>query len=79
MSRPDNGELIDVWRVSPNRQGEQDVIVFDDLEEAVSYARDVLTNVFERLGVYEIQQMVIERSRMLRSNYDGLEDDNDAT
>lgn len=69
-----DGELIDVWRVGYFQSGEFVRIVFDDRSEAIEHAENVLGNIFEELCEDGQETITIERTKMLRSEYDGLED-----
>ena len=62
---------IDVWCVSPDISGK---IVFDDRQEAIEYANEVLAVLFDGLGEGDCDTLTVERGKMKRSGYDKLED-----
>lgn len=65
---------IDVWYVNPDKSGAQARIVFDDRQEAIEYAEEVLEVLFDGLGEGEFDMLTVERGKMKRSAYDKLED-----
>jgi hypothetical protein len=67
-------EQIDVWYVSPDKQGYNNEIVFDNREEAEDYAEHVLSNRFDDLDDDCEEKITIRRGKMLRSKYESLED-----
>ena len=72
MTNPD--DEIDVWYVTPDKSGAQTRIVFDDRQEAVEYANEVLEVLFDGLGEGDCNALTVERGKMKRSAYDKLED-----
>ena len=72
MTNPD--DEIDVWYVSPDKSGAQARIVFDDRQEAIEYAEEVLEVLFGGLGEEDCDMLIVERGKMKRSAYDKLED-----
>ena len=72
MTNPD--DEIDVWYVTPDKSGAQTRIVFDDRQEAVEYANEVLEVLFDGLGEGDSDTLTVERGKMKRSAYDKLED-----
>ena len=72
MTNPD--DEIDVWYVTPDKSGSQTRIVFDDRQEAVEYANEVLEVLFDGLGEGDSDTLTVERGKMKRSAYDKLED-----
>jgi hypothetical protein len=72
VSNPD--DEIDVWSVSPDKSGSQARIVFDDQQEAIEYAEEVLEVLFDGLGEGDSDTLTVERGKMKRSAYDKLED-----
>ena len=72
MTNPD--DEIDVWYVSPDKSGAQARIVFDDRQEAIEYANEVLAVLFDGLGEDDCDMLIVEHGRMKRSVYDKLED-----
>ena len=69
-----SSEEIDVWCVSPDKQGKNNEIVFDNRDEAEDYAEHVLSNRFDDLDDDCEETMTIRRGKMLRSKYESLED-----
>ena len=67
-------EEIIVWYVSPDKSGSQARIVFDDRQEAIEYAEEVLEVLFDGLGEGDCDTLTVERGKMKRSAYDKLED-----
>jgi hypothetical protein len=65
---------IQVWYVSPDKEGKNNEIVFDDREEFEDYAENVLSNLFEDLDGECEETVTIRRGKMLRSIYESLED-----
>ena len=72
MTNQDNE--IDVWSVTPDKSGSQARIVFDDQQEAIEYAEEVLEALFDGLGEEDSDTLTVERGKMKRSVYDKLED-----
>ena len=72
MTNPD--DEIDAWSVSPDKSGSQTRIVFDDQQEAIEYAEEVLEALFDGLGEEDSDTLTVERGKMKRSVYDKLED-----
>ena len=71
----DDGEIeIQVWYVSPDKQGNNNEIVFDDQDEAEDYAEHALSNRFKDLDDDIEETVTIRRGKMLRSKYESLED-----
>jgi hypothetical protein len=69
-----DSEEIDVWCVSPDKEGKSNEIVFDNRDEAEDYAEHVLSNRFDDLDDDCEETMTIRRGKMLRSKYESLED-----
>ena len=67
-------EEIIVWYVTPDKSGSQARIVFDDQQEAMEYAEEVLEALFDGLGEGDCDTLTVERGKMKRSGYDKLED-----
>ena len=65
---------MQVWYVSPDKQGKNNEIVFDNRDEAEDYALHVLSNRFEDLDDDCEETVTIRRGKMLRSKYESLED-----
>jgi hypothetical protein len=68
MTQPNDGEMIDVWIVS--------AIVFIDRDEAIEFAENVLSNIFEELEEEDFGNLTIERAKMTRTEYDELKEGN---
>ncbi len=69
-----DSEEIQVWYVSPDKEGKNNEIVFDNRDEAERYAENVLSNRFDDLGDDFGETITIRRGKMLRSKYESLED-----
>jgi hypothetical protein len=69
-----SSEEIDVWYVSPDKDGKYNEIVFDNRDEAEDYAEHVLSNRFDDLDEDCEETVTIRRGKMLRSKYESLED-----
>ena len=69
-----DSEEMQVWYVSPDKQGKSNEIVFDNREEAEGYAENVLSNLFDDLDDDCEETVTIRRGKMLRSKYESLED-----
>ena len=69
-----DSEEIQVWYVRPDKEGEDNEIVFDNLDKAELYAVHVLSNLFEDLKDDCKKTVTIWRGKMLRSKYESLED-----
>jgi len=71
----DDGEIeMQVWYVTPDKEGKSNEIVFDNRDEAESYAECVLSNRFDDLNDDCEETITIRRGKMLRSKYESLED-----
>jgi hypothetical protein len=71
----DDSEIeMQVWYVSPDKQGKNNEIVFDNRDEAEGYAECVLSNRFDDLDGDCEETVTIRRGKMLRSKYESLED-----
>ena len=70
----DTDEEIDVWHVTPDKSGSQARIVFDDRQEAIEYAEEVLEALFDGLGEEDSDTLTVERGKMKRIVYGKLED-----
>jgi hypothetical protein len=69
-----DSDEMQVWYVSPDKQGESNEIVFDNRDEAEDYAEHVLSNRFDSLDDDCEETVTIRRGKMLRSKYESLED-----
>jgi hypothetical protein len=69
----DDSEIeMQVWYVSPDEDGKNNRIVFDDSDEMLEYAHDVLDALFDRLGEEDGQDceiLVIEQRKMTRGQW----------
>jgi hypothetical protein len=74
----DNEEIDDsniemqVWYVSPDEEGKPNRIVFDDSDDMLEYAHEVLDAMFDRLGEEgeeDIATLTIEQSKMTRGEW----------
>jgi len=70
----DDSEIeMQVWYVSPDEDGKNNRIVFDDSDDMLQYAHDVLDTLFDRLGSEEDEEdceiLTIEQSKMTRGQW----------
>jgi hypothetical protein len=72
----DDGEIeMQVWYVSPDEDGKPNRIVFDDSDEMLEHAHNVLNGMFDRLGEEgeeDIATLTIEQSKMTRGEWDAI-------
>ena len=72
----DDGEIeMQVWYVSPDTEGKNNRIVFDDSDDMLEYAHEVLDAMFDRLGEEgeeDISTLTIEQSKMTRGEWDAI-------
>ena len=70
-----DSEEIDVWCVTPDTEGKNNRIVFDDSDDMLEYAHEVLDSMFDRLGEEgeeDIATLTIEQSKMTRGEWDAI-------
>jgi protease II len=76
----DEGNIeMQVWYVSPDTEGKNNRIVFDDSDEMLEYAHDVLDAMFDRLGSEDEEDceiLTIEQSKMTRAQWDAITERN---
>ena len=69
----DDGKIeMQVWCVSPDEDGRDNRIVFDDSDDMLEYAHEVLDGMFDRLGEEgeeDIATLTIEHSKMTRGEW----------
>ena len=69
----DDSEIeMQVWYVSPDTEGKPNRIVFDDSDDMLEHAHDVLDGMFDRLGEEgeeDIATLTIEQSKMTRGQW----------
>jgi len=72
----DDGNIeIQVWYVSPDTVGSNTRIVFDDSDDMLEYAHEVLDALFDRLGSEDEEDceiLTIEQGKMKRSEWDAM-------
>jgi len=73
----DDSEIeMQVWYVTPDTEGKNNRIVFDDSDDMLQYAHDVLDALFDRLGSEEDEEdceiLTIEQSKMTRGEWDAI-------
>jgi hypothetical protein len=72
----DDGEIeMQVWYVTPDTEGKNNRIVFDDSDDMLEYAHEVLDSMFDRLGEEgeeDIATLTIEQSKMTRGEWDAI-------
>jgi hypothetical protein len=74
MANDDDDLLMQVWYVSPDKEGDNNQIVSDNREEAEDYAEHVLSILFDVLDDDCEETVTIRRGKMLRSEFESLED-----
>jgi hypothetical protein len=70
-----DSEEMQVWYVSPDTVGSNTRIVFDDSDDMLEYAHEVLDAMFDRLGEEgedDIATLTIEQSKMTRGQWDAI-------
>jgi hypothetical protein len=69
----DDSEIeMQVWYVSPDAEGKNNRIVFDDSDDMLQYAHDVLDTLFDRLGEEDEEDceiLTIEQGKMTRGEW----------
>jgi hypothetical protein len=69
----DDSEIeMQVWYVSPDTKGKNNRIVFDDSDDMLEHAHDVLDGMFDRLGEEgeeDIATLTIEQGKMTRGQW----------
>jgi hypothetical protein len=69
----DDGKIeMQVWYVSPDTVGSNTRIVFDDSDDMLEYAHEVLDAMFDRLGEEgekDVATLTIEQSKMTRGEW----------
>ena len=72
----DDGEIeMQVWYVTPDMEGKNNRIVFDDSDDMLEYAHEVLDAMFDRLGEdgeEDIASLTIEQGKMTRGEWDAI-------
>jgi hypothetical protein len=72
----DDSEIeMQVWYVTPDAEGKNNRIVFDDSDEMLQYAQEVLDALFDRLGIEDEEDceiLTIEQSKMTRGQWDAI-------
>jgi hypothetical protein len=72
----DDSEIeMQVWYVTPDAEGKNNRIVFDDSDEMLQYAHEVLDALFDRLGIEDEEDceiLTIEQSKMTRGQWDAI-------
>jgi hypothetical protein len=66
---------MQVWYVSPDTVGSNTRIVFDDSDDMLEYAHEVLDAMFDRLGEdgeEDVAILTIEQSKMTRGEWDAI-------
>jgi hypothetical protein len=69
----DDSEIeMQVWYVTPDTEGKNNRIVFDDSDDMLEYAHEVLDGMFDRLGEEDEEDceiLTIEQSKMTRGQW----------
>ncbi len=72
----DDGNIeMQVWYVTPDAEGKNNRIVFDDSDDMLECAHEVLDGMFGRLGEEgeeDISTLTIEQSKMTRGEWDAI-------
>jgi hypothetical protein len=72
----DDGEIeMQVWYVTPDTEGKNNRIVFDDSDDMLEHAHNVLDALFDRLGSEDEEDceiLTIEQSKMTRGEWDAI-------
>jgi hypothetical protein len=72
----DDSEIeMQVWYVTPDTEGKNNRIVFDDSDDMLQYAHEVLDALFDRLGIEDEEDceiLTIEQSKMTRGQWDAI-------
>jgi hypothetical protein len=72
----DDSEIeMQVWYVAPDEEGKPNRIVFDDSDDMLEHAHNVLDAMFDRLGEEgeeDIATLTIEQSKMTRGEWDAI-------
>jgi hypothetical protein len=66
---------MQVWYVSPDEDGKPNRIVFDDSDEMLDHAHNVLDALFDRLGEEDEEDceiLTIEQSKMTRDEWGAI-------
>jgi protease II len=74
-----DSEEMQVWYVSPDTEGKNNRIVFDDSDEMLEYAHEVLDGMFNRLGEEDEEDceiLTIEQGKMTRAEWDAITEGN---
>ena len=76
----DDGEIeMQVWYVGADTEGKPGRIVFDDSDEMLEYAHEVLDALFDRLGEEDEEDceiLVIEQGKMTRGQWRAIQEKN---
>jgi protease II len=69
----DDSEIeMQVWYVTPDTEGKNNRIVFDDSDDMLEYAHEVLDALFDHLGSEDEEDceiLTIEQSKMTRGQW----------
>jgi hypothetical protein len=72
----DDSEIeMQVWYVTPDTEGKNNRIVFDDSDDMLEYAHEALDALFDRLGSEDEEDceiLTIEQSKMTRGEWDAI-------
>jgi hypothetical protein len=79
-----DSEEIQVWYVSPDTEGKNNrivfddsdarytSIVFDDKDKAIDFAHEVLDRLFDKLGADDCETMTISSGKITRGEYNEI-------
>ena len=72
----DDSEIeMQVWYVTPDTEGKNNRIVFDDSDDMLEHAHNVLDTMFDRLGEEgeeDCEILTIEQGKMTRGEWDAM-------
>jgi protease II len=72
----DDSEIeMQVWYVTPDTEGKNNRIVFDDSDDMLEYAHEALDALFDHLGSEDEEDceiLTIEQSKMTRGEWDAI-------
>jgi hypothetical protein len=76
----DDSEIeMQVWYVTPDEEGKDNRIVFDDSDDMLQHAYGVLDGMFDRLGEEgekDVATLTIEQSKMTRGQWRAIQEKN---
>jgi hypothetical protein len=67
-----DSDEIQVWYVEPDPDARYTSIVFDDKDNAIDFAHEVLDRLFDRLGADDCEIMTISSYKITRTEYNKI-------